>query len=240
MRCPNCGFDNPEGRRYCEDCGEKLMDLEALKARARRKALREAARIRREAERRGLDRKTAERRFRRRRRLANPWAGLAILAVAVLMAVFLGISLTRDRVSAPEKAVREFYRSLAELDLMTYLKHTEPQLYKMAQKGEYEPDRSALLDYDSYQVENLRTELVREEGDVAVVRLTSGVFRGRNELGDEESEVDFSQFPREVKLIRVEGIWVVADYGMMKLPYPLPDIFQEEELTQDLEGSLPE
>lgn len=240
MRCPNCGYDNPEGRRYCEDCGEKLIDLETLKARARRKALREAARIRREAERQGLDREIAERRLRRRRRLTTPWAGLAVLALVAIVAVLLGITLTREKVSAPEKAVREFYRSLAEMDLMTYLKHTEPQLYKMARRGEYEPDRYALLDYDRYQVEDLRTELVREEGEVAVVRVTGGVFRGRNEVGDEESEVDFSQFPREMRLIKMEDTWVVADYGVMKLPYPLPEIVLEEELPQNSEEPQPD
>lgn len=240
MRCPSCGYENPEGRRYCEECGEKLIDLEALKARARRKALREAARIRREAEKRGLDRERAEKRLRRRRRFSKPWVGLAVLALVVLVAVLLSIALTREKVSAPEKAVREFFRSMADMDLMTYLKHTEPQLYKMALGKEYEPDRYALLDYDHYQVEDLRTELVSQEGDVAVVRVTGGVFRGRNELGDEESEVDFSQYPREMKLIKVEDTWVVADYGVMKLPYPLPEIMTEGEVPPDSQEPQPD
>ncbi|MEJ5186564.1 MAG: zinc ribbon domain-containing protein [Candidatus Geothermincolales bacterium] len=240
MRCPNCGYDNPEGRRYCEECGEKIVDLEALKARARRKALREAARIRREAERRGLDRERVERRLRRRRRLSAPWVGLALVALVILVVVVLAVTLTREKVSDPEKAVREFFRSMAEMDLMTYLKHTEPQLYKMAQRGEYEPDRYALLDYDRYQVTDIRTELVSEGEDVAVVRVIGGTFRGRNEMGEEESEVDFSQYPREIKLIKIEDTWVVADYGVMKLPYPLPEILPEGEETVPSEEPQPD
>src|SRR5690349_3801753 len=26
MRCPNCGSENPTGKRFCEDCGTPLAD----------------------------------------------------------------------------------------------------------------------------------------------------------------------------------------------------------------------
>ena len=91
MRCPDCGYDNPEGRRYCEECGQKLASVEAEKARARRRTQREAARYRRDAEKEGLDAEEAERRRRRSRRRTSPWIGLLLLAVIEKrMAVHIG------------------------------------------------------------------------------------------------------------------------------------------------------
>lgn len=29
MKCPNCGFENPEGAKFCSNCGTKLNELKA-------------------------------------------------------------------------------------------------------------------------------------------------------------------------------------------------------------------
>ena len=179
MRCPNCGFENQEGRRYCTECGEKLAHVEAKRARARKKSQREAARSRREAEKEGLDEEEAERRMRRSRRRTRPWMGLVLLAILVIAAVVIIIVLASGGKSGPEEAVEAFYEAIAKKDIMTYLKHTEPQLYKMAQNGEYQPDPNLEgLTYDAYRLEGLETRLVKEEGDYAEVEVIAGIFEG--------------------------------------------------------------
>ena len=139
MRCQNCGYDNPQGRRYCEECGEKLVDLEALKARQRRRSQREAAIYRREAQKEGLDIEEAERRRRRLHKRTSPWVALLILLVVVAVVVIVVLAVSGGE-SGPEKAVKEFYNAIRDKDVMTYLKHTEFEVYKMAERGEYQPD----------------------------------------------------------------------------------------------------
>jgi hypothetical protein len=223
LQCPNCGHENPEGRRYCEECGERLIDIESLKARARRHSRREAARYRLDAEKKGLGAEEAERRRRRSQRRTSPWIGVLLLVVLVALIVVIILIATSGK-SAPEKAVEDFYQALKNKDILTYLKYTEPSLYKMAVRKEYEPDPYAFFDYDYYEVRGLKTELVKEEGDVAEVKLAGGTFKGYNEGGNEGNEVDFSQHPRNITLTRIEDTWTVQDYAMMKLPYPLPEI----------------
>jgi predicted RNA-binding Zn-ribbon protein involved in translation (DUF1610 family) len=36
LRCPSCGFANPEGRRYCADCGS-MIPRTAVPAKAEKK-----------------------------------------------------------------------------------------------------------------------------------------------------------------------------------------------------------
>ncbi|MBC7253757.1 MAG: zinc-ribbon domain-containing protein [Actinobacteria bacterium] len=222
MRCPNCGYQNPEGRRYCEECGEKIAGLEAAKARARRKTVREAARLRLELEREGVDRAEVERRLRRiQRRRPSLAAGLVLIGVIVLVVVlFLAFTVIGGRDSAPERAVKAFYRAIKDKDVMAYLKLTEPEVYKLAQKGEYEPDPyTEGIDFDSYVVEDLKTRLVKEEGDYAEVEIVGGYFEGFYRDGARSGGVDFSQHHRLVRLVKVEGDWVIQDYPTAKLPY---------------------
>lgn len=231
MRCPNCGYENPEGRRYCEECGEKIARLEAEKARARRRAMREAARLRLELEKEGLEREEVERRLRRaRRRKAAPVATIALVGVVILVAVLTIVILASSGgESAPEKAVKAFYRAIKEKDVLTYLKHTEPDVYKMARRGEYQPDPyTEGIDYDYYVLENLKTRLVKEEGDYAEVEVNGGYFEGFYQDGVKSGGVDFSQHPRLIKLVKVEGTWVIYDYPTAKLPY----LVEEMDVTQ--------
>ncbi|RJP29260.1 MAG: zinc ribbon domain-containing protein [Actinobacteria bacterium] len=238
MRCPNCGYDNPQGRRYCEDCGEKLTDLEARKARARRRSQREAAIYRREAQRDGLDAEEAERRRRRTRRRTSPWVALLILAVLVAVIVII-ILVASGGESGPEKAVKEFYNAIKDKDVMTYLNHTELELYKMAERGEYQPDPyTEGIDYDSYLLEGLTTRLVKEEGDYAEVEVTGGYFEGMYNDGSTSGGIDFSQHPRLVTLVKVEDTWIVQDYQIMKLPYLFAEIGPEQPEFPEVEEPI--
>lgn len=224
MRCPNCGYENPEGRRYCEECGEKIARLEAEKARARRKALREAARLRIELEKEGLGREEVERRLRRARRRTTPWMGALLLLGLVVLAVVLVLVLSGGE-SEPERAVKVFYQAIKDKDVLTYLKHTEPDVFKMARSGEYQPDPyTEGIDYDSYVLEGLRTRLVKEEAEYAEVEVTEGFFEGFYDNGVNSGGVDFGQHPRLVKLVKIEGTWIVQDYATAKLPYPVEEI----------------
>ena len=229
MRCPNCGYENLEGRRFCTECGEKIASVEAKRARARRKSQREAARSRRDAQKEGLDEEEAERRLRRGRRRTRPWMGLALLAILVIVAIVIIVVLASGGKSGPEKAVDVFYEAIVKKDIMTYLKHTEPQLYKMAQNGEYEPDPNLEgLTYDSYRLEGLETRLVKEDGDYAEVELIAGYFEGMYSDGSGSGGVDFSEYPRLIILDRIEGVWIIREYNAMKLPYPLPEVTDEQ------------
>lgn len=239
MKCPECGYDNPEGRRYCEECGEKIARLEAEKARARRRAQREAARLRREAEKRGLPREEAERRRRRARRKAPRWVGILLLLAVVGAAVAVTVLLIAGGESGPEKAVKEFFEAIRDKDVISYLRHTDLDLYKMAQRGEYEPDPySEGLEYDFYVLRDLKTELVKEEGDYAEVKVVGGYFEGRYEDGRSSGGVDFSVYPRTIALVKVEDQWLVVDYNLVKLPYPLPEIVEEEPGSSDVDAGV--
>ena len=228
MRCPNCGHDNPGGRRYCEDCGEKLSDLEALKARTRRRSQREAAIHRREAQREGLDAEEAERRRRRSHRRTSPWIGLLLL-IALAVIIVIIILVVSGGESAPEKAVKDFYNAIKNKDVLTYLQHTELELYKMAKRGEYQPDPyTEGIEYDSYILDGLTSRLIKEEGDYAEVEVNGGYFEGLYNDGSTSGGIDFSQYPRTVKLVKVEDTWIVQDYQIMKLPYLFAEIGPEQ------------
>jgi hypothetical protein len=225
LRCPNCDYDNPEGRRYCEECGEKLAGLETLKERVRRRSGREAATYRREAQKDGLDKEEAERRRRRSRRRIRPWVGLLLLLLVLIVVIVVIMVIAGGGESGPEKAVKEFYKAIQEKDVMTYLKHTELELYKMAKRGEYQPDPyTEGIEYEAYVLDGLTTRLVKEEGDLAEVEIIGGYFEGINSDGSTSGGIDFSQYPRTVRLVKVEDTWIVQDYQMMKLPYLLPEI----------------
>ncbi len=228
LRCPNCGYDNPQGRRYCEGCGEKLTDLEALKARERRRSQREAAIYRREVQKEGLDIEEAERRRRRSRRRMSPWIALTILLVLVAVVAVVVIAVSGGE-SGPERAVKEFYNAIRDKDVMTFLKHTELELYKMAERGEYQPDPyTEGIEYDSYRLEDLTTRLVKEEGDYAEVEVIGGYFEGMYSDGSSSGGIDFSEHPRLVSLVKVENTWIIQDYQIMKLPYLFAEIVPDQ------------
>lgn len=228
MECPNCGYKNPAGRRYCEECGEKLIDVETLKARARRRTLREAARYRRDAESKGLDAEEAERRRRRSQRRTSPWMGALLLGVLVILIIVIIVLATCGGPSAPEQAVLDFYSAIKNKDVMAYLKHIDLGLYKQAAQGVYQPDLYGVgIDYDSYRLENLKTRLLKQEGDLAEVEVVSGYFEGIYDDGSNSGGVDFSLHPRKISLYKEEGNWLVDNYNLVKLPYPLPETVPE-------------
>jgi len=201
--------------------------MEAIKERARRRSQREAAIYRREAQKDGLDAEEAERRRRRSRRRTSPWIALLILLVLVAVIVIVVILLSGGE-SGPEKAVKQFYNAIKDKDVMTYLKHTELELYKMAERGEYQPDPyTEGIDYDSYILEDLTTRLVIEEGDYAEVEVIGGYFEGVYNDGSTSGGIDFSEYPRLVRLVKVEDTWIVQDYQIMKLPYLFAEINPE-------------
>lgn len=242
MICPNCEHDNPEGRRYCEECGEKLVDIAEMRERARRRSRREAARFRLEAEKKGLDAEEAERIQRRRaRRRAPRWAGPVVLVgvVALVVAVVLVAVALSDRKSEPERAVLAFYQALANRDFEQYLKYTEPELYKMAKEGTYtkEDHDFEYFIYDRYEVEGLKTELVREEGDVAEVRLVGGILRGWKDMGNTTNVVDFSVTPRSIELVKLEGTWTIPYYMLASEPTNIDVIPTEPEYPEVEEGA---
>ncbi len=240
MRCPDCGYENPEGRRYCEECGQKLAGVEAEKARARRRTQREAARYRRDAAREGLDAEEAERRRRRSRRRTSPWIGLLLLAVIVAVVIILIIVLSSGE-SAPEKAVKEFYGAIADKDVETYLKHTELELYKQVKNGEIELTPYEVgIDYENYVLEGLETRLVKEEGDYAEVEVVGGYFEGFFSDGSGSGGIDFAQYPRLIKLTRIEDTWIVQEYGSMSRPHPLPEFVDGEPEFPEVEEQVEE
>jgi hypothetical protein len=240
LRCPNCGYENPEGRRYCEECGEKLVNVEAMKARARRRTQREAARYRRDAEKEGLDAEEAERRRRRSRRRTSPWVGLALLAVIVAVVIILVVVLSGSE-SAPEKAVKDFYKAILNKDVTTYIQHTDLELYKMSQQDDIEfTPYDVGIDYETYVLEDLQTRLVKEEGDYAEVEVIGGYFEGFFSDGSGSGGIDFSLYPRLIKLSKIEGIWVVQEYGSMSRPHPLPEMVDDQPEFPEVEEEVEE
>jgi len=238
LRCPNCDYENPEGRRFCEECGERLIDIEALKERARRRSGREAALYRREALKDGLDTEEAERRRRRSRKRAKPWVGIVLLLAVIAVVVLIIILVAGGGESGPERAVKEFYNAIKDKDAMAYLKHTELELYKMAERGEYQPDPyTEGIEYDTYILEGLTTRLVKEEGDYAEVEVIGGYFEGIYSDGAATTGIDFAQYPRLVRLVKVESTWIVQDYQMMKLPYPIAEVTTDEPEFPEVEES---
>lgn len=240
MRCPNCGYENPEGRRYCEECGEKLANVEALKARARRRTQREAARYRRDAAREGLDAEEAERRRRRTHSRTSPWIGLALL-VAIAVVIIVVIVLVSGSESGPEKAVKEFYNAINNKDVDTYLKHTDLELYKMSQQDgvEFTP-YDVGIDYEYYVLDGLQTRLVKEEGDYAEVEVIGGYFEGFFDDGSGSGGIDFSLYPRLIKLYKIEDIWTIQEYGSMSRPHPLPEMVDDQPEYPEVEESVEE
>jgi hypothetical protein len=225
LECPECGYENPPGRRHCEECGERLVDIEVLKAHARRRTQREGARYRRDAERKGLGAEEAERRRRRSRRHTKPWVGALILGLLVIAIVVIIVVATGGGPSAPESAVIGFYNAIKNRDVMAYIKHIDLGMYKEAVQGAFQPDLYGVgIDYDSYRLENLKTRLVKQDSDTAEVEVNSGYFEGMYDGGSNSGGVDFSLHPRTVSLHKEEGTWLVDNYNLVKLPYPLPEI----------------
>lgn len=240
MICHNCGFENPEGRRYCEECNEKLREVEHEREVSKRRTDREAARIRREAEAMGLDADVLGRRRRVRSRWSRPWVGLVVLGVLAAVVVMVIVMATSESLSAPEKTVQGFFGAIEKKDVMGFLKNTtEVGTYEQVKKGEIpQPEVDTYIGYDRYQVDEIKTELLSEQGDQAEVRLIGGWFQGfwSDDMAP-STGVDFAQYPRIVKLVKYGDKWVIANYSEVMLPAPMPENFSEESEFPELESS---
>ncbi len=226
MICPNCGYENPEGRRFCEECGEKIAELVHERAISKRRTAREAARLRREAEKRGIEAERLERR--RTARRTTPLMGLALLGVLALLAVVLAVVLSGgDSLSAPEKAVHDFFGAMEKRDIMAYLKLTDLGYYRAIRAGEAEePPAQAYMNYDLYEVRGIRTTLLEQQEDTARVRIVGGFLRGfwRDDIMPPSPGIDFGTNNRTVDLFRAEGEWQIKD--PVKTGYP--DVYPED------------
>lgn len=241
MICPNCGVDNPEGRRFCEECGEKMTKAIHEREVSRRKTTREAARVRREAEAKGLDAETLERRRRGRARKTKPWMGLVLLGAIVLIVVLIVVFATSSSLSAPEKAVHDFFNALKKNDFVGALKNTiEVGTYDQIKKGELPTSeaQSYIGGFDRYEVKDIKTELVSQTGDQAVVRITGGFLQGFwNDTMAPSIGVDFAKYPRLITLEKIENRWVIQDYPEAMSPAPLPESSGGENEFPETEGN---
>jgi uncharacterized membrane protein YvbJ len=239
--CPNCGIENPEGRRFCEECGEKMTEAVHEREVSRRKTSREAARIRREAEAKGLDAETLERRRRGRTRKTKPWMGLVLLAAVILIVIVVVIFATSSSMSAPEKVTHDFFNAIKNKNVMNFLKTTtEVGTYEQVKKGEIPaPEAQTYIGYDRYDVKDLKTVLVSQKDDRAEVRIVGGWFQGfwADNLMAPSTGVDFAQYPRIVKLVKYGDSWVIENYSEVMVPAPLPETSSEENEFPELEGN---
>ena len=240
MICHNCGHENPEGRRYCEECNEKLAKVEHEREVSKRRTDREAARIRRDAEAMGVDAEVLERRRRVRSRWNTPWVGLVLLGVLAAVIVVLVVLATSESLSAPEKTVHDFFNSIKNKDVMAFLKNTtEVGTYESVKKGETpQPEVDTYIAFDRYDVKDIQTELVSEQGEQAEVRLVGGWFQGfwADDMPP-STGVDFAQYPRLVKLEKINGQWVITNYSEVMLPAPMGEGASEESEYPELEES---
>lgn len=240
MICPNCGVENPEGRRFCEECGEKMTKAMHEREVSRRKTTREAARVRRDAEAMGMDAETLERRRRSRARKTKPWMGLVLLAAIVLIVVLVVVFATSTSLSAPEKAVHDFFGALKKNDFVGVLKNIDVETYEQIKKGALPTsDAQAYIGgYDRYEVKDLKTELVSQTGDQAVVRVTGGWFQGFwNDSMPPSIGVDFAKYPRSIQLQKIDNRWVIQNYPEAMSPAPLPESSGGESEFPETEGN---
>ncbi len=242
MICHNCGADNPDGRRYCEECNEKLAAVEHERKVSSRRTSREAARIRREAETMGLDAEVLERRRRGASRKTKPWMGLALLGVMALVIILVVMLTSSSSMSAPEQTVHDFFGAIKNQDVMSFLENTtEAGTYEQVKKGEMPvPEPQTYIPFDRYDVRDIKTELVSENADRAEVRIVGGWFQGfwKDDLAAPSTGVDFAQFPRRVILVKYNDTWVIDNYSEVMLPAPMPESSGGESEYPEVEDGL--
>ncbi len=233
MLCHNCGADNPPGRRFCEECGERLATVEHRREKDRTRARRAAAKARIEQE--GLT-PAEKRRYELRTRKSSslrikPGRALAALAIVIIVAVLIVVLVLVFAGSAggPAKAVQGFLDSLQKRDLAAYLQYTDPVTYAEVQKQglTLNPDDYFLY---AYRISGIKLETVDSKADTAVVKITGGVMEANlmNSAFSTQS-LDFSQHPRTVQLAKLEGGWIITNFQEVQLPYELPEQVSPDE-----------
>lgn len=226
MLCHNCGADNPRGRRFCEECGERLAAIEHRREKERTRARRAAGRARLEDE--GLtpaERRRRDVRARKPTLKLKPVRALAALAVVVgvaILVVVLVLALSGGA-SAPVKAVQGFLDSLQNRDLAAYLQYTDPVTYAEVKKQGLTLDPGQYFIY-TYRISGIKLETVSSTADTAVVKITGGVMEANlSNSAFSTQTLDFSKHPRTVQLAKLEGGWVITNYQDVQLPYEVPE-----------------
>jgi len=227
MLCHNCGADNPQGRRFCEECGERLATIEHRREKDRTRARRAAAKSRLEDE--GLtpaEKRRKDMRARKSTLKLKPGRALAALAVIIVVAVLVVVLVLAftGSASAPAKAVQGFLDSLQKKDLAAYLQYTDPVTYAEVKKQGLTLNPNDYFIYTNYRISGIKLETVNSTADTAVVKITGGVMEAdltSSTFGTQT--LDFSKHPRTVQLAKVEGSWVITNYQDVQLPYELPE-----------------
>ncbi len=226
MLCHNCGAENPPGRRFCEECGERLSTVEHRREKDRTRARRAAAKARIEdegmtpAERRRRDLRTRKSSLKikpGRALLALGIVAIVAILIVVLVLAFAGSS------SGPAKAVQAFLDSLQNRDMATYLQYTDPVTYEQVKKQGLTVDPANYLAYSSYRVSGIKLETVSTTAEAAQVKIVAGVMQASlaNSTFSPQS-IDFSKYPRTAELTKVNGSWVITNYQDLQLPYEIP------------------
>ncbi len=226
MLCHNCGAENPQGRRFCEECGERLSTVEHRREKDRTRARRAAAKARIEDE--GLSPAEKRRRDVQRRKSSlkiKPGRALLVLGVVVIVAVLIVVLVLAfaGSASAPEKAVQAFLGSLEKRDMATYLQYTDPVTYEQVKKQGLKVNADDYLIYASYQISGIKLQMVSNKADTAQVNIVAGVMQAQlaNSTFSPQS-IDFGKYPRTAELTKVNGSWIITNYQDVQLPYELP------------------
>ncbi len=226
MLCHNCGAENPQGRRFCEECGERLATVEHRREKDRTKARRAAAKARMESE--GLtpaERRRQELRARRPSVKIKPRRALAMLAAVILIAILIVVLVLAfsGSASAPAKAVQGFLNSLEKRDVVAYVRYTDPVIYAEVQKQGLQLNPDDYFPPYTYHISGLKLQTANSAADTAVVNITGGVMEA-NMVGTAFSTqtLDFAQHPRVAQLAKVDGTWIITNYAELQLPYELP------------------
>ncbi len=232
MLCHNCGAENPPGRRFCEECGERLSTLEHQRERDRTRARRAAARARIESE--GMtpaERRRYELRTRKSALKVRPGRALGALAViGVLVALIVVVVLAiTGGANAPEKTVTAFLDSLQDRNIMAYLEYTEPVIYAEMKKQGITPNPDDYFPTYSYRISGIKLETVNSTADAAEVKIVGGIMEAHmSNTAFSTQTLDFSKHPRTVQLTKLEGGWVITNYQEVQLPYELPEQLSPE------------
>ncbi|MHB8780977.1 MAG: zinc ribbon domain-containing protein [Candidatus Geothermincolia bacterium] len=237
MRCPNCRADNPEGRRFCEECGERLTAAEHRREQAKDRAQRHAARARRAAE----DMSPAEQRrqalrARTGRRQPPRYLVFLLLLLIIAGAVTAFVLLRSPGAGAEERTVRSLMQALEERDVLGFLKYSDPVVYELLrQEPQQEPDD--FFSYDFYRFTDIRVEVgaVTADGTSCEVKLVGGTLEAGWE-GLSSETVDFGRYPRVLDLVKQGDTWYVSNAAQLQLPYDVPLVTEqsEEELEEGL------
>lgn len=222
MQCPNCGAENLEERKYCEECGERIASIRKTRDRevSRVKKITESSEKRVEKRRSALERRNKM--LKRRRRTL-----IAIICLLFLIIV-LGALMCRGD-SDPTETVEHFFDAANEMDAqrINYLT-MNPDMYEEDLRNDVlKPPEAIFGDY-TYRVEGIALERGEVSGDRAEIRIVGGIIHA--EMGDLENISDFSKTPVRVDLEKLKGRWIIMNEPIELLN---PGIIYSPEVPND-------